>query len=355
MKFILKKRMKWILKNPVYYLGGIVLGIFVIFKCYDYLHIHYFSSDSEIVSVMEDEIGDADIMHGYIPMTDKDKYDVGIKNLKNDLIEVIGVEANSVEDFLERIEGKNIEDSLQMIQEEYPFLSNVENYFYISEAKIKASVNEANSYITSALNTEDFTDYLGRKYSDYLGVGLSFYCLILFAFFYNYDYKKDVYELLHTKQICGWKYLLGKTLASFFVVVFMLVIITSVFSIILIKAQLPFPIHIYKIWKYVFVCNVPIVMYISVAYLLITGIFRTQLPTIPILFIQLLYSNSGVNDTNGIYYYVPKIGTILIRFPEMFFETNFSSSIYVNQIILSVVSLCLFLLSVKIWNTKQIG
>lgn len=325
MRFVIKEELKWLLKKPIYYIGAVLLFFLIFSQCKEYLNIHYFDTDSEIRSVPAEYFGDADIMNGYIPMTEEEKFENGITNLKNDLIQILGIDEQQVNELLVDIQGLEKEDVIDVIGERCPYLGNVEDYFYIFEAKRQANAREANEYIKSSLNKEDYVDFFGRKYSDFLGVGLFFYCMILCIIIYSFDYKKDIYELLHTKPIREWEYILAKALGCILAVALAVLIITLGFQAIL-KINKNFPICSYKIWKYVLVCNIPIIFYISFFCLLISGLFRTPLPAIPILFIQFIYSNNGVENTDGMFHYIPQIASVLIRFPELFLKQSFQIS-----------------------------
>ena len=353
MHFVIKEELKWMLKNPIYYIGAVLLFMLIFSQCNVYLNIRYFDADSEIKSVPVEYFGDADIMDGYIPMTEEEKFENGIKNLKNDLIQVIGIDEQQVNSLFADIKGLEKEDAIELINERCPYLGNVEDYFYIFEAKRQANAEEANAYIKKSLNKEDYADFFGRKYSDFLGVGLFFYCLILFIIIYSYDYKKDIYELLHTKPIREWEYILAKALGGILSVVLAVSIITLGAQAILMMNK-NFAVCTYKIWKYVLICNIPIVFYISFFCLFIAGLFRTSLPAIPVLFIQFIYSNNGVENADGVFHYVPRAASVFIRFPELFFETEFSSVIYINQVILCILTVIIAYMAVLQWKRKQV-
>lgn len=356
MCFILKNKMFRIMKNPVYYIGGILMLVFVYIQCSKYLQIKYITSDSEIKVVDEDSYGDADVMDGYIPMSEEEKVGIGFENLRSDLIEVVGMNEIQVDALCTVAQTMEIKDAIDYIEKECPALSNINYYFFGLEAKKQGTPAETNKYIKDAVNKENFIDYFGRKYVDYLGTTLVFFCLIMYPFFYGNDSKKDIYELLHTKPISGRKYILSQALGGILAGSSIIVVITIVFQMIIFlhKGRLDFPVNIMGIWKYVFACLVPSIVYISSVFLLIGNIFKTPFPAIPILFIQILYSNAGVTNLEGVFEYNHRLGAILIRYPGLFFETKTASNFFPNQMALIVFSVIFLILSIVFWEKKRV-
>lgn len=356
MCFIIKNKILRIMKNPVYYIGGILMLIFVYMQCSKYLQIKYITSDSEIKIVDEDSYGDADVMDGYIPMSEEEKVNIGFENLRSDLIEVVGLDENQVDALCTAAQTMEVKDAIDYIEKECPSLSNINYYFFGLEAKKQGTAAEINTYIRDAVNKENFIDYFGRKYVDYLGTALVFFCLIIYPFFYSDNSKKDIYELLHTKPISGRKYILSQVLGGILAGLLIIVIITIAFQIIIYlhKGRLDFPVNIMGIWKYVLACLVPSIVYISSVFLFICNIFKSPFPAIPILFIQILYSNAGVTNSEGVFEYNHRLGAVLIRYPELFFETKTASNFFFNQIALIVFSVIFLILGIVFWEKKRV-
>lgn len=356
MCFILKNKMLQIMKNPVYYIGVILMLVFVYMQCSRYLQIRYITSDSEINIVDEDFYGDADVMDGYIPMSEEEKIDLGFENLRRDLIEVVGMDELQVDALCTTAQKMEVKDAIDYIEKECPFLSDINYYFFGSEAKKQGTAEEINKYIKDAVDKENFMDYFGRKYADYLGTALVFFCLIMYPFFYGGDSQKDIYELIHTKPISGRKYILSQALGGILAGLLIIVIITIAFQAIILlhKGRLEFPVNIMGIWKYVLACLVPSIVYISSVFLLICNIFKSPFPAIPILFIQILYSNAGVTNSEGVFEYNHRLGAVLIRYPGLFFETKLASNFVFNQLALIVFSVIVLVLGIVFWEKKRV-
>lgn len=361
MRFIIIKRISWVLSNPLYYIGAILMFIMVYTECRPYFEVQYFQTDAQIEELQEEHGVRSDIMYGYIPTTAAERYELGLDMMKNDLIQVIGEEEQPVNDFISYLKENRFDKdtAVRLINEQYPVLGNPESYIYMANGAVitkKVPAEEANNYIDSALAAEDFGDYFGRKYSDYFGVAIAFYAVIILALCYLPDYKKDIYELLHTKPMAEWKYPLAKALGGGGAIGLAIVAITVIFQIMLMfrGSKMGIPVNTFALWKYVLLCNVPIIFYMATFYLLIAGLFKTPLPAVPLLFLQLVYSNMGVTDVNGVFKYVPRLGSILIRFPENFFETGVDSSLYFNQALLTAAALLIGGLAVLHWQRKRV-
>lgn len=99
-KTIVKREVLSYLKNPIYYIGGIVVFISVYLSLSPYLNIHHFTDASEIRTLSNHaEISDADIMVGYIPTTTEEQYEMGLDKIKSTMIENFDmslVEANAL-------------------------------------------------------------------------------------------------------------------------------------------------------------------------------------------------------------------------------------------------------------------
>jgi len=81
MKVIIKKELKGFLKNPIYYVGIllIVFGLFQILQ--PYLKLHYWESDGQVASARLKNIADADIMNGYLPATEEEQIELALPDI----------------------------------------------------------------------------------------------------------------------------------------------------------------------------------------------------------------------------------------------------------------------------------
>lgn len=75
------------MKNPIYWIGILVLLISIYSGLSNYLDIHLFSGNQEIEQMEEVNLTDADVINGYIPTTTEEQLDIGLNNIKQIFID----------------------------------------------------------------------------------------------------------------------------------------------------------------------------------------------------------------------------------------------------------------------------
>lgn len=357
-KRIIKKEVHHYLRNPLYYLAIIFIILIVNGNISPYLDIIHLSTDDQLKDVQEYRYsGDLDVQDGYIPNTEEDMYNKGLKAISNMMTGGYGIDKKEAESIILEMQNKKmtIPDIAGYINKKFSRSDTI--YFFLDYSMKKGKVNEINSYIDSRLVDDNFSDYFGRKYIDYLGLTLIFSSMILFAFLYYSDMKKDMYELLHTKALSPKQYIIGKTAGGFTALLLIVIIVTIIFDIIVTRHGLVngFPINYLDLWKNVLLYVIPNILMAVSVYTFITVVFRNPLPAIPILLLYLVYSNMGAStDENGVLHYSPRFLSILVRMQEHFFETSVTLQVIVNQILLIVVSFVLTGLSIMIWKRRRL-
>lgn len=355
MIFSIKTKVISIIKNPIYAIGLIVMLVFLYMQCGSYLNINYMPDNSQIMPVDREMLGDADVMDGYIPMTEEEYFNERMNHLRDDLIEHVGMDEKKANELIDTALNMDQHDAMEYLEKECQFMADIHGYFSSGNGIKLGTVTEINKYIFEALDREDYMDYLGRKYIDYLGTIFMFFCIIIYPFYYAYDSKKDIYELLHTKPISSKKYIITQVLGGFLVGIIAVVVITLIAQGFLFfsKERFDFAISTVKIWKYTLWEMIPAIIYISSVFLFFSILFKTPLPAIPFIFIQILYSNSGVTSANGSFIYKHRIGSIMIRYPKLFFETHLSENFYVKQLFLLALGVIVMITSVVLWEKKR--
>ena len=91
MKVIIKRELKNYFKNPIYYVG-ILLIFFEVFQIMQpYLKLHYWESDAQVEAAKLEHIHDADVMDGYFPSTEKEQIEIAMPDICRDLNEDSGI------------------------------------------------------------------------------------------------------------------------------------------------------------------------------------------------------------------------------------------------------------------------
>lgn len=150
MRGIIKMTIKDIIKQPFYYIGLILCCCYVYVNLCQYLNVQYFENDSQIVTLDENSISDADIINGYIPVNDNEKEQLALSTIYKNLVEELDVEPNEAKDVIKEYkQGISIDDFANYLDENYGYKS-AEYAFYDANMK-QATIEEANNYIREKL------------------------------------------------------------------------------------------------------------------------------------------------------------------------------------------------------------
>jgi ABC-2 type transport system permease protein len=357
MGFILRKELKYYFKRPLYYIGIVLVILYVFSNVRPYLNIQYYDKDKDFVEQSYKKTEDVEIYEGYIPTTKEEKFEKGIDNIYNELVNQMMVDEEVAKKAVETIRNQsmNMEQIREYMSQNFN-IHNIQPYFVRGNNYKLASVDEVNEYIKERLSVERFSQYLGRKFADYMSVAIVFFSMVMLVFLCAKDFERDMYELLHTKPIKSYQFIIGKILGGIIAVGIAIVIITAIFDIILMMHcnHNNLPGNWFDLWFYILICNMPVVVFIASLYIFITGIFKTSLPTIPIIVLFVIYSNIGKTLKNGNYEYVQKPLSILTRFPNYFFETSFNNSMWVSQGLLIIITVLLGGCSIYMWSRRRL-
>ena len=354
MRGIIKMTIKDMIKQPFYYIGLILCCCYVYVNLCQYLNVQYFENDSQIVTLDENSISDADIMNGYIPVNDNEKEQLALSTIYKNLVEELDVEPNEAKEVIKEYkQGISIDDFANYLDESYGYKS-AEYAFYDANMK-QATIEEANNYVREKLGEENYTEWFSKKFVDYFGVCLIFFMIALFPILYMKDCKRDIYELIHTKSISSIKYIGGKAIAGFLAMIPVILVITLFYNFLAMKISYKwgFNSSMFDIFKYVIIFILPSVVMALAIHSLVTVIFKNPLPTIPIMILYILYSNIGAEILEGNIHYKTHPLSIFIRFPEIFFETKISLGMYINQISLLIVSILIFMIATVVWKRRR--
>lgn len=147
---------------------------------------------------------------------------------------------------------------------------SAEYEFYDVEMK-KATIEEANSYIEIALKQKTYTDYFSRKYADYFGLNIIFYAILMLAFLFMKDTKKNIYELLHTKPFTAWQYIAGKIIDGMTAMIFVVISNTAIFDFLVLRHGIAsgFPVSFWNLWFAIILYVLPNLFMVVCVYTLV--------------------------------------------------------------------------------------
>lgn len=189
MKAIIKRNLKNYLKNPIFWIGLIVVLISMYQTLAPYLSIHYVKSDETFRKVKM--ASDGDVMEGCIPATpDKERelWEKEIVKILQDTENGFGMSEVEAEAVISEMKQMKITEACQYLKTEYHF--NGANYVYEDVSWYQGSPEEVNRYIRENLEKHPFSYYFGRKFTDFASLHMAFFATVLLAFLFFQDMRR---------------------------------------------------------------------------------------------------------------------------------------------------------------------
>ena len=312
------------------------------------MNLHYIENEGELEKIYQ--IDSQGIVAGRIPTTYSEKLEGLYTYLRS-----IG----SDEEFVEKIQHHIEENSLDF-REIYEYLENEQGMKGISldiERKYsekKGTMKEINELISQYLSQGIFSEKISNKFTDFISLYLTMISILISVFLFRNELRKDTYELLHTKSFKASNYILSKVMGQVCAIILgcMVILIGLTICSIVTSKNLNVNYNIFYLFSRFLMFCIPNIIYISSFSCLISLIFKTPLPAIPILFLQVLYSNTGSTASDGSFTYVVRPLSLLTRFPGDFFKTVVKKEMYYNSILLLLVSLIILIASIQLWKRR---
>ena len=357
MKAIIKRELFNYWKNPVFYLGILIALAAMYMILSPYLNLHKWDTDGQIKEVSVDEIGDVDIMDGYIPVSEEEKIEGGLLKVQEELIQFgeMSKEAASAVVRDVREHAGSVSEVCQYLEDKYNY-SFKSAYYHMEESGIRrATAQEANAFLDQVFKEHGYSWYFARKFADFGGLFLIIFAAVVMAFLFLQDTKKDMYELLHTKPVTAAGYVLGKIAGGFLVLVQVLALFTVFFTVLCVRqgrAQ-GFPVAVWDLAAAATVYILPNLFLVTAVYAGTALLFKNPLPALPALFVYVVYSNMGSRNAQGIYGYYGRPLAIMVRFPGRFLETALPPYVMLNQLCLILAAVVVTMLCVRIWKRRR--
>ncbi|HIS26875.1 MAG TPA: ABC transporter permease subunit [Candidatus Pullilachnospira intestinigallinarum] len=353
MKAVMKRAVKNYLKNPVFWIGFLIILLGVYQEVSPYLGIHWFTSDEEIRQMQVEDVAlnDLDVMQGYIPANEEQQKEAALQEIGQTLLEEFDMSSEEVQALLEKFGTMKIPEIISSL-EEMGYYGSL--YTFEDNRYVQGTAEEVNQYMEERFAEHPYSWYVANKFADFAGLYLGFAAAILLVLLFFRDTRKDTWELLHTRPVTTRQYVLGKAAGGFAVMALILAALTLLFTGIClavgIRNQLPVnPLDIpMAAVKYI----LPNLLMIVSVYAVVALAFRNPLPGAPVLFLYLLYSNMGTRGPDGRFGYYGRPLAIMVRFPGDFLETAAPSITGFNQIFLLVSSAILLAVAIRLWELK---
>lgn len=252
------------------------------------------------------------------------------------------------------MEHMSEEEAAVYLEKEYSYIVSPA-YFAYFDLK-KGTLEEVNHYIKERMEEAPYTHYFAEKYADFFGLFMVFYAIILLAFLFFEDMKKDTYELLHTKPVSAFGYVIGKLCGGMAAMLIVTFIITAIFWQMSLQwgRWVGFPVNPLDIWKAVCMYNLPNLLLIVCVYGGVSLAFKSPLPAIPALILHAIYSNMGSRNAEGVYGYYGRPLAIMVRFPGSFLEIEPPPMAAVNQAAILLLSVVLAGVCIVLWKRRRV-
>ncbi len=357
MSIIIRRELKNYLKNPMFYIGAVIIFIGIYSSLSSYLKLHYFESDEEIKRIEVENMSDADVMEGYISTSPTEKVELGLEKIKQTLIERWEMSEEEADAVIQDVKSNNetIPEMCRYLEEKYQYYYSNAIYTFEESSIRQGSAEEVNAYMQDKFKEHDYSWYFARKYADFGGLYVIFFATILLAFLFIRDMKRDTYELLHTKPISATQYISGKILGGFLAIMLVITVITAIFTVICVfhGKTAGFQVTATDLWGAVIFYIIPNILMVVCVYAGVALLFKNPLPAVPLLLLYIIYSNMGSAGSDGIYGYYGRTLAILVRFPGRLLETILLPMILLNQIFLILAAGFLALISAMLWKRRR--
>ena len=353
MKTIIKRSIRDYLKNPVLWIGLIIIAASM-YQCLSpYLQIHYIRQNEEVTQ-NNVALSDADIMDGYVPTDDKERRrkweDTIRKNLMDTSENGFRFGRQEADHVIKEIQNMDIATASDFLESKYGYYNAI--YTYEDLELHRGTAKEINDYIGQKLSEHSFSWYFAKKFTDFAGLHMAFFATVLLAFLFIQDTRKNTYELLHTKPITETQYICGKVTGGFATMLGVLMILNVIFFLLCLKTSLKsgFPVTPIDFCVNSLIYIVPNLLLICCIYTITALAFKNPLPAAPMLFLYIIYSNM-LTMKDKTYYMRPF--SIMVRFPGRFFETHAAELANINQFFVAIASVILLCISVTIWKRRR--
>lgn len=353
MKAIIKRELKNYLKNPIFWIG-LLLVIAGTYQCLKpYLKIHYFKSDQEIQSIKNSSEGDAYVSEGWVPYTPEQHRKVWNEKIVSSLTDFF-MDGQRAQHVVEEMKEMDIQQACLYLEETYGYYGAQVLYQYYSYHQ--GTMQEVNQYLEQKMAEHSFSYYFSKKFADFAGLYMAFFATFFLAFLFMQDTKKNTYELLHTKPLKAWQYVLGKITGGYLVMLLVLGILNLVYLVLCIidTKGSGFVINPLDFIAATCMYILPNMLMIVCVYTIISLVFKNPLPAVPLLILYMVYSNMGSRDAEGVFGYYGRTLAIMVRFPGEFFDTAPPPMALFNQTSLLIASALIILFAIYIWKRRRV-
>ncbi len=354
MAAILKREIKNYLKQPLFWIGVVIVIYGIYSSTSPYLDTCYLMPGEEIANDSPENVYSADVYEGYVPSTPERRREIWEEKVEETLISEFKMDETEAQAVLAQMEEMDIEKACAYLEKEYHFYGAI--YTYQDSAYHKGTSEEINAYLEEKMEQKPFSFYFSRKFADFSGLFLGFFATIMLSVLFLQDTRTHTYELLHTKPISARNYIIGKAGAGFCVcgmVLFLLNLFFWILCLVYTKDS-GFEVRLWDFFVSTAFYILPNQLMIVCVYTMVSLLFKNPLPGVPLLILYMLYSNMGGRNADGVYGYWGRPLAIMVRFPGQLFDTAPPPMALLNQSFLVLASVGMILSSIWLWKRRRI-
>lgn len=165
MKTIIKRSILDYLKNPVLWIGLIII-VASMYQCLSsYLQIHYIKQNEQITQ-NDVALEDADVMDGYIPTSDdKERRREWEATIKETLMDTskngFGFSRQEADHVMKEIQNMDVKTASEFLESQYGYYNAI--YAYEDLEIHKGTAEEINHYIERKLSEHSFSWYFAKN------------------------------------------------------------------------------------------------------------------------------------------------------------------------------------------------
>lgn len=353
MRAVIKRELKNYLKNPILWIGMAVVLAGMFQQLSPYLRLHYFTSQQELSAAQQELDADRDILSGCIPAAPGKQRELALGEICKSLEAEMALSREEAAEVAEKLREMDVPEIAAYLREEYQYYGA--EYSFEDMEYYPGTLEEVNGYIEEKLEEHPFSWYFSRKFADFAGVFMSFFSVVLLAFLFYRDTRRDTYELLHTKPMTAGQYMAGKIAGGCLVILLILVVLNLVFGGLCLYygRRAGLEVRVWELPLMTLLYVVPNMMMVVCVYGAVSMVFRNPLPAAPLLFLYIIYSNMGKRGPDGRYDYYGRALAIFVRFPGNFFEVHLPPMANENQMLLLAVSAICGAGAALIWKRRR--
>jgi len=215
----------------------------------------------------------------------------------------------------------------------------------------KATDEEALQQYNAILKEDKLTNAEAREFADYMGITAGLFPIFITAFILIRDMKSGAQEIIFSKKVSSFKYILAKYLAALVALIVPYLIVATHLTLIYSKIAVGNNITIdyFAFYKYILMWIVPTLMFVTALGMIFAVFFRK--PIVAII-VQFMLWAISITDLIGGY----SLYTILIRYNAVTSNTEYmkwADSININRMFYLILSIAMMSLTAFIYNRRR--